>query len=222
MSGAPPGHSRRNTGPGSGSEGRMQSTLRSTATEDGNEECGRRSRRRRGAERKPFRTKAISSHSQAIYKPTTSHPQATPMRPSCVPHASLMRPSSHPRARFIALWAGLSAEPLDSQVPTFLREVLRFGLVPAEQPSGTERAVPMRACGHIFAVQPECARPRAQQALNPPAPSKVPRRHCFWTLQRPGTGALRLKHASMLVVRKRCARSLPNPSLRLACRRPES
>ena len=50
--------------------------------------------------------------------------------------------------------------------------------------------------GRIFAVPPESARPRAQQAPNCPARSKVPSRHYFRTLLRPGTGALRLKQAT--------------------------
>ena len=61
MSGTPPGHSRRNTGRGSRSEGRMQKA-----------EGGRRSRRRREAERDPFRGKATQSHIKATSKPLQS------------------------------------------------------------------------------------------------------------------------------------------------------
>jgi hypothetical protein len=60
--------------------------------------------------------------------------------------------------------------------------------------------------GRNFAVPPECARPRAQQAPTRPARWKTPSPHCVRTLLRPRTGALRPKEGLVLVARKSCAR----------------
>ena len=78
------------------------------------------------------------------------------------------------------------------------------------------RMLVWRRLWRIFAVPRECARPWAQQAPTRLARAKVPRRHCFRTMLRPRSGALRFRPSAMLVAHGRCAQGIGRLAIPLA------